>query len=224
MSKHRSLLTLGGFLVSMLALCLVLWQPLTQAVADPIAFRAWVGEHQGISRLTMAGLMALQVVIAFLPGEPLEIAAGYAFGAWEGMLLCLLGATAGCLITAPLARRYGRRILEAFFPPEKIDALPLLHEPRRLTLLVFLLYLIPGSPKDLFNYAIGLTRLPLPRTLLITAVARIPSILTSTLSGSALGSQNWEQAALYLALTLLLSGVGLLIYRRMIKKGGTASS
>lgn len=214
----KKLVLPGLYLLLTLAVCLLAWEPLARAAADPEALRDWVASHPLQSRLTMVGLMALQVIVAFLPGEPLEIAAGYAFGAWEGLALCLLGATLGCTVTVLLTRQYGRRTVEAFFPAEKIDSVPLLRQPHRLTLLLFLLYLIPGSPKDLFNYAVGLTRLPMPRVLAVTAVARIPSVLTSTLSGDSLGLQDWKLAGLLLLLTLALSATGLLLYRVLCRR------
>ena len=98
--------------------------------------------------------MFLQVAIAVLPGEPLEIAAGYAFGAWQGMALCLIGALLGCLVVVPLTRRYGTRLMRLFFKQEQIDSLGFLQNTKRLKLLVFVIFFIPGSPKDLLNLSL----------------------------------------------------------------------
>ena len=95
-----------------------------------------------------------------------------------------------------------------------------MRSPAKQMATVFLLYLIPGTPKDLFNYAIGLTRLPLPRTIALTAVARIPSIVTSTLGGSALGTRRMALAVGALAVTGALSLAGLLAYRAMCRRDG----
>ena len=93
-----------------------------------------------------------------------------------------------------------------------------MRSPARQTATIFLLYLIPGTPKDLFNYAIGLTRLPLPRTIALTAVARIPSIVTSTIGGSALGARRMALALGVMVLTGALSLAGLLVYRAMCRR------
>lgn len=79
---------------------------------------------------------------------------------------------------------------------------------------MFLLILIPGTPKDLLGYFAPLTGMSPWTWLFITSVARIPSIITSTIGGSALGVQNYVFAAIALGATLLISGAGLLIYRR----------
>lgn len=199
------------------ALGILLYEPFTKWVQNPQVFRDFIEEKGGWGRMVMVGLMALQVVVAFLPGEPLEIAAGYAFGALEGMALCLAGAAVGFACAALLARTFGRKIVEWFFPSGKIDELPILNPKRHPMLLLFVLYLIPGTPKDLFNYAVGLTRLDILHVLALSSVARIPSVITSTLSGDALGAQNYPLAVAVLVITGLISAGGILLYRRMCR-------
>lgn len=206
-------------LACLIPLALWLFRPLMRIAEDPHAFRAWVQEQGALSNLACVGLMMLQVVVAVLPGEPLEIAAGYAFGAWRGMLLCLTGAMLGCALVMAVTRRFGQRLMRVFFKPEQIDSLAFLQNPERLRLILFIVFFIPGSPKDLLNYGLGLTRLRIPGVLLLTGVARIPSIVTSTVGGSALGEQNYLFAVAVFAGTALLSALGLLCYRRIARAG-----
>ena len=162
--------------------------------------------------------MALQVIIAWLPGEPLELGAGYAFGFWEGSLLCMIGIIIGSVTVFLLVRIFGRRFVTLFFSEEKIDSIPLLQDNKRLTLLSFVIFLIPGTPKDILTYGAGLTKMPLPSWLLICGVARIPSVITSTMSGSALGAKRYGFAAIVFGATLLISLGGLLLYRKLSKQ------
>ena len=188
-------------------------KPLIQFVQEPERFRAWV-DGQGVwARVAFLGMLVLQIIVAAIPGEPLEIAAGYAFGALEGTLLCLLGAFAGRLAVFLLVRRFGTRAVEVFFPLEKLNTLAVLQNKRRLTLWVFFLFFLPGTPKDLLCYIVGLTDLPLKNWLLICAVAPFPSIVTSTIGGDALGMGNYSFALLVFVITMVISGVGLLVYR-----------
>lgn len=215
----KALALLLAVLCCLIPLALWLLGPLMQIAEDPHAFRMWVQEQGVLGGLACVGLMMLQVVVAVLPGEPLEIAAGYAFGAWQGMLLCLTGAVLGCALVMAVTRRFGPRLMRAFFKQEQIDSLSFLQNRERLRLILFIVFFIPGSPKDLLNYGLGLTRLRMPGVLLLTGVARIPSIITSTVGGSALGEQNYLFAAAVFVGTALLSALGLLGYHRIARAG-----
>ena len=125
----------------------------------------------------------------------------------------LLGAFAGRTVVFLLVRRFGARAVEVFFPLEKLQDLKFLQNQRRLTFWVFFLFFLPGTPKDVLCYIVGLTRLPLRSWLIISAIAPIPSIVTSTIGGDALGMGNYAFAALVFVLTLAVSGLGLLFYR-----------
>ena len=67
--------------------------PMVRFVSDPQGFRDWVSAHGFGGKLIFIGMVVLQVIIALIPGEPLEIGAGYAFGALEGTILALAAAT-----------------------------------------------------------------------------------------------------------------------------------
>ena len=223
MSNHRSLtqrqkrwlVGTGVFLFLVLSalVCFFAGRPLIRFVKQPELFRQWVDQQGPLGPLAFMVMVILQIVVAVIPGEPLEIAAGYAFGALEGTLWCLLGAFAGRTVVFLLVRRFGARAVEVFFPLEKLQDLKFLQNQRRLTFWVFFLFFLPGTPKDVLCYIVGLTRLPLRSWLIISAIAPIPSIVTSTIGGDALGMGNYAFAALVFVLTLAVSGLGLLFYR-----------
>ena len=222
MSSHRSLTDkqkrwiagTGIFLFLLLSavVCVFAGKPLIQFVQEPERFRAWVTEQSVLAPIAFLGMLILQIVVAVIPGEPLEIAAGYAFGAVEGTLLCMFGAFLGRVAVFLLVRRFGTRAVEVF-PLEKLNALSVLQNKRRLTLWVFFLFFLPGTPKDVLCYLVGLTNLPLRSWLLISAIAPFPSIVTSTIGGDALGMGNYSFALLVFVVTFAVSGLGLLVYR-----------
>lgn len=193
-------------------------KPLIRFVQEPERFRMWVDQQGVWAPLVFMGMIILQIVVAVIPGEPLEIAAGYAFGAWEGTLLCLLGSFVGRTVVFLLVRRFGTKAVEVFFPLEKLQTLEFLQNKRRLSFWVFFLFFLPGTPKDVLCYLTGLTKLPLKAWLIISAIAPIPSIVTSTIGGNALGMGNYAFAILVFILTASISGLGLLIYRRVCQK------
>ena len=206
----------GGLAFFLLLSGLVCWfagRPLIRFVQEPERFRQWV-DAQGIwGPVLFTGMVILQVIVAVIPGEPLEIAAGYAFGAVEGTLLCVLGTFIGGILVFLLVRRFGLRAVEVFFPPEKLQKLRFLHNERRLSQWVFFIFFLPGTPKDVMCYFVGLTSMPLRTWALISAVARLPSIITSTVGGNALGMGEYTFAIIVFAATLVISGIGLLLYR-----------
>lgn len=192
--------------------------PLMELISDPDAFRDWVGRQGWYSRLIFVGMVAFQVILAVIPGEPFEIAAGYAFGALEGTILAIAGAALGSIITFGLVRRFGMRLVRVFFSEEKIHSLRFLKTSSARSYLFLAIYMIPGTPKDLLGYFAGLTDLPFPVFCLICTLGRIPSVVTSTLGGNALGTGSYAAAVVVFAVTLAISALGLAIYNRICKK------
>ena len=205
------------FIILSLLACWFAGRPLIQFAGDPERFRAWVDSQSLWAPILFIGMIVLQIVVAVIPGEPLEIVAGYAFGALEGTLLCLIGAFVGRVMVFLLVRRFGTRAVEVFFPLDKLQSLKFLQNQRRLSFWVFFLFFLPGTPKDVLCYIVGLTQLPLRNWLLISAIAPIPSIVTSTIGGDALGMGNYGFAVFVFAITLAISGLGLLAYRSICR-------
>ena len=227
--KQQKIMAAASGAIFILFLVLVFWYvgiPMLRFVSSPDQFRCWVSEQGIWSRLAFIGMMTLQVFVAIIPGEPMKIGAGYAFGMLEGTLLSLAGAIIGSLLIFLFVRHFGVRAVEIFFPKEKLLSIKFLRNTKRRDLLISLIILIPGTPKDLLSYFVGLTDMKLSTWLLITAVGRIPSLVTSTIGGDALGMQNYSFAVIALLATLGISGVGLLIYHRICsareeRKNGT---
>ncbi len=188
--------------------------PMARTFRDPHVFRDWISEKGFWAQTVMVGLMMLQVVVSLIPGEVFEVGAGYAFGAFEGMVLCLIGALVASVLIFLAVRRFGMPFLTLFFKEEKIRALPIFKNEKRLEFLTFILYLIPGVPKDLLTYAVGLTDIPLVRFLILSTVGRIPSVITSTLTGHFLGKGAVTYAVIVYAITGVLTAAGILIYRK----------
>ena len=217
---RRGIVAVLLFLATTGALMLLIGKPLLQFIDDPERFRAWVDAHGIWGRAAFVGMIMLQVVLALLPGEPLEIAAGYTFGFWEGTLLCVAGITLASAVVFLFVKRFGRRVVEVFFTKEQIASVRFLHDRKRLVLVTTILFLIPGTPKDVMTYCIGLTDMKLSTWLLIASLARLPSIVTSTIGGNALGLQNYTFAIVVFLATILISVAGILIYRRANRDRG----
>ena len=216
--KRKKIIIFLISLIFMAVVGVIIGLPLIRYARSPEQFRALVNDHTILSRVLYLLMQIFQVIFALVPGEPFELLAGYAFGAIEGTLLCLLGTLAGEALVFTLTKKFGLSFVHLFFSEEDLMKVRFLQRKDRLYPLVFLVFFIPGTPKDLLSYVAGLTPIRLLPYLLLTSVARLPSIITSTVSGSAAGDKNYALALIVFGITAVISGIGLLCYRVYIKK------
>ena len=213
--KAYSILSLIVLVLFIAVGTVVLWKPLTDGFREPEKFREWVDASGVWGKLAFIGIVTLQVIFAVIPGEPIEFAAGYAFGAIEGTILCLIGMAIGTMLIFGFVKKFGMKMVEVFVSREKIASMKYLHDSRNLNMLVFTVFFIPGTPKDILTYFIGLTPMKMGTVLLLTTVARIPSVITSAVAGGALGVDRIWAAVVIYAITGVVSIIGLLVYRKM---------
>lgn len=194
-------------------------------VSESGSFERWSEQHAVLGRLVYVIMVLFQVVVAVIPGEPLEIAGGFAFGAVEGTLLCMAGAMTGSVIVFALVRKYGMRVVEIFFTRDKLKAVRFLKNDKKRDFLLALIFILPGTPKDLLCYFAPLTDIKWPLWLAICSLGRFPSIVTSTVGGSALETENYWSAVAVFAVTLMVSLGGVWLYHRICdrhRKSGLA--
>ena len=219
--KKQKILCFAAIIIAVVVSVLVfvfVGIPVIRFISEPEKFRAWVEERGVGGKLAFVGVVILQVIVALIPGEPFEIAAGYAFGAVEGTILCIAATTVGSICVFLLVRKFGEKLVEVFFPQKKLHDLRFLKSSPRRDFLFLVVFAVPGTPKDLLSYFAGLTDIRFPVWLLICSFGRIPSVITSTRGGDALGTKNYLFAVAVFAVTLAVSGLGLLAYNAICKK------
>lgn len=219
--KHKKIVYIAAIIIFIAFMAAIAWfvgKPMVELAEDPQAFRAWVDDSGLLGRLLFVGMVVLQVVVAFIPGEPIELAAGYAFGFWEGSLLTLAGFLLGSWLVFALVRRFGVKLVEVFFSKNKLEEIKFLQNPKKTKVISLLLMLIPGTPKDMLSYFAGLTKLTTLEWLTIVAVGRLPSLITSTITGAAAGEKNYVLTAISLGVTLVITLAGIWYYRRLTKQ------
>ena len=162
---------------------------------------AYLRQNNKIAFLLIIGLQIFQVVVCVLPGQPIQFAASYMFGIGVGFLLSIIGAVIGTIISFYLAKVLGSDAMHMFFGEEKLrDYHRKLNSGRGL-LLAFLIYLIPGIPKDLVSYAAGISEMRFRPFLLAATIGRSPGMLGSLLLGHFFGNQNYR-AIIILSVTV----------------------
>ena len=155
------------------------------------------------SPLVFILLQIIQVVIAPIPGEAIEFLGGYVFGVWGGMLYSMIGLILGSWFAFSIARIFEKRAVEKFVSPKlrkKFDYL-IGHEG---VILSFLLFLIPGFPKDALCYILGLTPMHWGIFLIISTIGRIPGTLLATLQGAKAFDQQYVTLLILFGISVLI--------------------
>ena len=183
---------------------------------SPKEFKIFVEVYGWKGRFVALGIQVLQVVVSLIPGEVVEVGIGYTFGAIEGTLLCLTGIAIASSLVFLLVKRLGIRLVELFISTEKINELRFINSEKKLKRLIFILFFIPGTPKDLLTYFVGLTRIKLHEFLIISLIARIPSVVTSTIGGNLIQQESYQSAVWVFVITGAVSLAGLFIYNRIV--------
>jgi len=145
----------------------------------------------------------IQVVVAPIPGEAIEFLGGYVFGVWAGMLYSMIGLILGSLFAFGIARIFEKKAVEKFVSPKlrrKFDYL-IGHQG---AILSFLLFLIPGFPKDALCYILGLTPMSLGIFFIISTIGRIPGTLIAVLQGAKAFEQQYKTLLILIGVSALM--------------------
>lgn len=205
--------------LSLVILGSVLLGPIIVKTAnDPEQFRDFIKQRGVWGPITFIGIQMLQIIFAFIPGEVVEVGAGYAFGPWLGLLFCLIGVLFATLIIFYSTKTFGKRIAQSILENERINRLKFLNDPKKLETVMFILYFIPGTPKDVITYVAGLTKIRARAFIPISVLARIPSIITSTYVGHTLVRKDYIAAVLIFLITGAVGIAGIYIYHKFTER------
>lgn len=186
--------------------------------ADREQFQMMIADMGFMGWLYLLGIQILQIVIAIIPGEPVEILAGMLYGTVGGFLTCELGILIGSVLVFYGVKIFGYSVVTAFIPEGKMKQYKFLQNSKKLELLTFILFFIPGTPKDVLTYFIGFTPIKPIKFFLIATVARIPSVLTSTMAGNSIISGNPFGTVLIFGVVGILAIIGIYVNNKLMKK------
>lgn len=161
-------------------------------------------------------LQVIQVVVFIIPGEALEVLAGMIYGTWWGYVVCQIGITLGTVVIFYLVKGLGYEFVNRFIDEKKFEKLSFLKNNDKISKLTFILFFIPGTPKDIITYFIPFTNLSLGKFLLISCVARVPAVVSSTFAGAALQKGEVGTSLITFILVGVISLIGIWINRKFI--------
>ena len=140
--------------------------------------------------LMLLGMQFLQIVVAFIPGEVVQLAAGLMYGPLFGSIIILFGCVISSTIIYKLVHMLGAPFVQGMVSTEHLEKFRKFEDSGKLDIVVFVLFLIPGMPKDVFTYLVPLTDMPYKKFIVLTTVGRIPGVVGSTYAAA--GFANGE--------------------------------
>ena len=213
-ARHRWAIALG---MATLIVGYGAWLVVSGAPSYRFFVRLYVDKHFLKQTLREWGLLApvifivlpaLQVIIAPIPGEVTGILGGFLFGEWVGLLYSTIGLTLGSVAAFGVGRWLGARYVRALVSQETWDKMGFIVEAEG-AILCFVIYLIPGLPKDMVCYLFGISPMPLWVFALVSTLGRIPGTWVLSAQGAHTAAGNYLQVIL---LTTIVVGVALPLY------------
>ena len=216
MNRKNSLFFKIIAVVIVLTITIVFCVPFIKFINNPDELRVFIESFGIMAPLAYILLTFIQILVPIIPGEPFELLAGYVFGLVKGTLLCLFAESISSIIIILMVRRYGDKIVKLFFSEDTLKKLEKYKNEKNFYIFI-LLFVLPGTPKDLICYFAGLTKFKLFPLLLASTLGRFPSIITSTLPGSLSGEKNYILA---LGIYLVVGIISFVVARIFNKKHG----
>ena len=212
----------GGILLVVAMLAVTVWlMPWFVSLKDAAvreAFQQQVLELGWRGVLLMLGLQVLQVVVAILPGAVVELIAGATYGALGGLALCLGGGLFATIVIFYTVRAAGKGLVDRLFRKDSAKSLSLLNNTKKLEMFTFLLFFIPGTPKDLLTYVAPLTKIRARDFFIISTLGRIPAIISTTYTGNILMEGQWWKAILMFVLMGAVGLAGVWYYNTLMER------
>ncbi len=207
------------FIIAMIAIFIFIW-PYISELFEPGGYQRVIDQVRNAGFAGMGILLViqfLQIVVAFIPGEVVQIAAGMVYGPWIGALIIWVGCILSSAFIFVLVHKLGAPFVQSMVPEKYMDKLTSFEKSGRLNIVIFILFLIPGLPKDIFTYIAPLTHLRMPTFLILTNVARIPGIILSTFAAAGLVNGNIALSIILFVIVAAIAIVALFTYERIMR-------
>jgi uncharacterized membrane protein YdjX (TVP38/TMEM64 family) len=184
------------------------YQFLARLYVDKRFLKQTLREWGLLAPVIFIGLQALQVIIAPIPGELTGILGGYLFGEWVGLFYSTIGLTVGSVAAFAVGRWLGARYVQRLVSPDAWRKMGFIVEAEG-AILSFIIFLIPGLPKDMTCYLFGLSPMPFWIFALVSTLGRIPGTWILSAQGAHTASGDYVEIIL---LTAVIVAVALPLY------------
>jgi uncharacterized membrane protein YdjX (TVP38/TMEM64 family) len=208
------LIVIGAFIAALLYLLFPLG--LIRYFTDKRFLIHFITEHRAYAAFIFIGLQALQVVAAPVPGEVSGFVGGMLFGTVLGVFYSTIGLTIGSWLAFTIARIAGRPFVERVVNPDTIKRYDYVMKHKGL-FLAFLLFLIPGFPKDYLCYLLGLGHMGQRDFLMVSTAGRLFGTVLLTVEGSLFRNKRYGAFFTVLGISILLVLLTM-VYREVIER------
>ena len=188
-------------------------------IEGQVAFKEKVNNSGVMGLLLLFGLQVAQTFLIIVPGEPIEILSGMCYGGLWGTVFIMVSASIISIAIYFLVRKFGRKFVYDFCDEKKVEKIEnskLFQNPKKIELIMLILFLIPGTPKDLLVYVAGLLPIKPLKFILISIFARFPSVITSTLAGEQLAIGDWKMSIVLYGIILIFVAILVFIINKLI--------
>lgn len=179
-------------------------------------FKEKINNSGFIGILMLFGLQFAQIFLFIIPGEPIEILAGVCYGSICGTIFIMISTAIISIFMYFLVHKLGKKFIYDFVSKKKIEKIEnnkVLKNQKTIRFIIFILFFIPGTPKDLLTYIAALLPIKPVEFVIISTLARIPSIISSTLAGASLFEGNWQFSFISYGVTFLIVAIMVLIIK-----------
>ncbi len=209
--------------IAILVIATIYMIPIIKQINTPegqTQFKEKITNSRITGMLILFGLELAQVVLAILPGEPVELLAGICFGPIWGTIFLMVSVFIVTAMIYFFVKKYGRDFIYEFFPKEKVNKVEnskLFKDQQKIEVVMALLFLIPGTPKDLLVYIGGLLPIKTSRFLALSTLLRFPSIISSTIAGDKLLEGQWKVSILAYVITFAITAIVIFVVNKFDK-------
>ncbi|MEG1028002.1 MAG: VTT domain-containing protein, partial [Oscillospiraceae bacterium] len=151
-------------------------------------------------------------------GEFVEIISGLLYGTVGGYLICTVGMIIGTVIIYYTVKSLGYSAINKKLGDGKLSKFKFLNDANKIELLVFILFFIPGTPKDLLTYFMPFVKIKASKFFFLSTIARIPTIVSSTFAGSSISQGKWGQTVLVFVAIGVFSIAGIIVNNILTKR------
>lgn len=200
-----------AFFALMVIVVILIW-PYIHEAFEPGGLSRVIDDVRNAGPLGVLILLAMQfmqIVVAFIPGEVVQMAAGMMYGPWLGAAVILLGCIISSAFVFAVVHRLGAPFVRDMVPTKYLDKFNAFEESGKLSIVVFILFLIPAMPKDTFTYLVPLTNMRMRDFLILSNVGRIPGIVISTYAANGLVDGNITQSLIIFAVVAVIAIVAI---------------